>query len=572
MALFDKKKFGKIREKEEKAKKQTIMIVDDEENQLNALWNLLSEEYNIITARDGQEALDIINAMKHPESIGVVIADQRMPRLTGINLFEKLKDILPSTLRIIITAYADKNVILNSISDAKVYEFILKPVDSDELKLKVKRALENFELQKELDEYIRKLEEFIQEIVQKNKELKELSLTDPLTGLRNLRYLNEFIDQAIAIVQEDYEGLYRNSSKQVCPRKDFIFLIIEIDEFKILRETYHRAELDMLLKQFSDILKSFFNDSDIIVRRGDAEFLIVNHTDREKAKPRAKGLLRLVEDHIFHIGTDKEIDLTCSIGSACYPFIPNHHDAIDWRNTINIAEIALQTAKNSGGNTWGGLFGTDRTKPASLLQKIMEEIEILLENDEVEVQSSLPAEKLVWRKIKIKDPKIKKRWTILNTLDNLVFNTHTREAKIHKIFADNLWILGPEYSIMSSNETLKKVVEERLCQKYQGDDAKKRPDLFLAQDVTKRYLLIEFKRPKHVLDRNDESQAQIYRDELNEYDPNAKIEIMLIGGRVKKNISSHYLRDDVKYFSYQSVISNARTNLKNFIEDLRRGH
>ena len=165
---------------------------------------------------------------------------------------------------------------------------------------------------------------------------------------------------------------------------------------------------------------------------------------------------------------------------------------------------------------------------------------------------------------------INKRWAILKDFDKLIFNPDTNEAEIHKQLENNLWILGTEYSKMSSNETLKKVVEQYLGKKYKGDSAEKRPDLVLTQDMSERYLLIELKKPGHTLDRKDEAQGLEYRDELNLYLPNVKIEIIIMGGQIKKTISSQNQRPDVKYMSYQMMISNARNNLQWLIDDLRK--
>ncbi len=108
---------------------------------------------------------------------------------------------------------------------------------------------------------------------------------------------------------------------------------------------------------------------------------------------------------------------------------------------------------------------------------------------------------------------------------------------------------------------LKKVVEQYLGKKYKGDSAEKRPDLLLTQDMGERYLLIELKKPGHTLDRKDEAQGLEYRDELNLYLPNVKIEIIIMGGQIKNTISSQNQRPDVKYMSYQMMISNARNSL-----------
>ena len=167
---------------------------------------------------------------------------------------------------------------------------------------------------------------------------------------------------------------------------------------------------------------------------------------------------------------------------------------------------------------------------------------------------------------------INKRWEILDVLDALLFDPMTYELEIHNILEKNLWVLGQEYSKISSNETLKRVVEEYLRKKYKGDSAKKRPDLLLAQNMNRSFLLIELKRPGHVLDRDDEAQALKYRDDLKVHLPQAKIDLMLIGGQVKRTISPNELRFGVKFISYKEIVSNARNNLRWLINDLDKRH
>ena len=104
-----------------------------------------------------------------------------------------------------------------------------------------------------------------------------------------------------------------------------------------------------------------------------------------------------------------------------------------------------------------------------------------------------------------------------------------------------------DYSILFSDVGMKSAVEKVLNKKYKGDDPDKRPDLLFGRTLSRKLCLVEFKRPSFTLNRNTEKQAIEYRDDLNTYFHNQKIEIILLGGRVKENISSHNERDDV-YF------------------------
>jgi len=166
---------------------------------------MLSEDYHIITACDGQEALDMIVGMENPESISLIISDQRMPKLTGIELFEKLIPILPRAIRIILTGFIDIPVIIDAINKIQIYQFIQKPFEPEELKLTVKNAIRAFERDKELEEYRITLEGRNKELEKKNKELEninkkleESSLIDPLTGLRNRWFIQKYIHSDIS--------------------------------------------------------------------------------------------------------------------------------------------------------------------------------------------------------------------------------------------------------------------------------------------------------------------------------------------------------------------------------------
>ncbi len=166
--------------------------------------------------------------------------------------------------------------------------------------------------------------------------------------------------------------------------------------------------------------------------------------------------------------------------------------------------------------------------------------------------------------------KIDRRWTVLDRFQELIIDPKSLERQVHRLIENNLWMLGPEYSKISSDEPLKKQVELYLGKKYTGDIPDKRPDLFLSRDTGDTRLLIEFKRPSHTLDRKDESQVQTYRDELYEYLPNVKINIMLMGGRKKKNITHQHAAPDVNFITYTELLSRARKNLEWLLEGLER--
>ncbi len=161
------------------------------------------------------------------------------------------------------------------------------------------------------------------------------------------------------------------------------------------------------------------------------------------------------------------------------------------------------------------------------------------------------------------------RLRFLDELNILVDNPKTLERTVHKAFENNTWLLGDDYSVLFSDLGMKSAIEKVLNKKYKGDNPDNRPDLLFGRTLSKELCLIEFKRPSFTLNRDTEKQAIEYRDDLNAYFHNQKIEITLLGGRVKENISSHNERDDVYFRTYIDVLSVARQKLIWLIEELK---
>ncbi len=157
------------------------------------------------------------------------------------------------------------------------------------------------------------------------------------------------------------------------------------------------------------------------------------------------------------------------------------------------------------------------------------------------------------------------RLRFLDYLDSLASNPDTLEEQIHTALENSLWVIGSEYSLMSSNKTLKRIIEEYLNKKYSGKKAAKRPDLLLANNVLGQHLLIEFKRPSHTLDYEDYQQATSYRHELA--DRLRNIKVIVIGGR--RGQISEYQEPGVEIMAFDEVFSKARAELDWLIKELQ---
>ena len=118
-----------------------IMIVDDEPANLRLLERLFRRDYKVISASSGEEALKLLNQ----HDIALLITDQRMPTMTGIELLKRTVSLRPHMVRIILTGYTDVSALVEAINCGHVYKYVAKPWDNQELRLTVERALEHYE-------------------------------------------------------------------------------------------------------------------------------------------------------------------------------------------------------------------------------------------------------------------------------------------------------------------------------------------------------------------------------------------------------------------------------------------
>ncbi len=198
MSLFDTDRLQNFRKDTPTTPKPKVMIVDDEVGNRAVLYTALKSQYDVVQACNGREALSLIEQMERPEDIALIISDQRMPEMTGTELFHQLTIVLPRTLRILLTAYGDIKVVKDSINLAKIYKFILKPFDTEELMVILKQGVNDFESLKELDEYHCELE------LQAQMETQELALKN----LENRGITKSQLIQQLALQMHPAQGGY----------------------------------------------------------------------------------------------------------------------------------------------------------------------------------------------------------------------------------------------------------------------------------------------------------------------------------------------------------------------------
>lgn len=162
-----------------------------------------------------------------------------------------------------------------------------------------------------------------------------------------------------------------------------------------------------------------------------------------------------------------------------------------------------------------------------------------------------------------------RRREFLDYLEKLIDNADTLEKDAHTALEKNLWVFGRKYSAISSNITLKRIIENYCDASFKGNRAAKRPDLLLSQDYGDTYLLMEFKRPSHSITRDDIAQAEKYRDDLIPKLPStARLDVMMVGkGRVA-SLDVRTLPTNLEIHSYASIISSARFELDWLVSSL----
>ncbi len=118
--------------------KITILYVDDELNNLVAFKAVFRIKYNILTAISGEEAINILRN----NVVNIIITDQRMPHMTGVEFLESILDEFPDPIRILLTGYADMNAVIDAINKGKIFHYLTKPWNEEELDIAISRAFE----------------------------------------------------------------------------------------------------------------------------------------------------------------------------------------------------------------------------------------------------------------------------------------------------------------------------------------------------------------------------------------------------------------------------------------------
>ena len=153
------------------AKKHSILIVDDEQENINLLSNILGEDYSLYQALDAVQALSFLKK----NEIHLILTDQRMPGLSGVELLEKARELRPDSVRMLVTAYPDVNNAIQAINRGHVHRYVAKPFDSSELKVAIQQELEHLDLIRANRRLNEEMGRMVDELFRANRELRDLN-------------------------------------------------------------------------------------------------------------------------------------------------------------------------------------------------------------------------------------------------------------------------------------------------------------------------------------------------------------------------------------------------------------
>lgn len=175
---------------------RTLLLVDDEENILRSLARLFRRDgYTILSATSGDEGLKLLAE----NDVGVIVSDQRMPQMTGVEFLRRVKEHHPNTVRIVLSGYTELESVTTAINEGAIYKFLTKPWDDELLRKNIREAFEHFELEDENRRLTGELQRANDELSMLNQNLEKRVQEKTREVMINL--------QALKIAQEVFEHL-----------------------------------------------------------------------------------------------------------------------------------------------------------------------------------------------------------------------------------------------------------------------------------------------------------------------------------------------------------------------------
>jgi diguanylate cyclase (GGDEF)-like protein len=196
-----------------------------------------------------------------------------------------------------------------------------------------------------------------------NRELEELSLTDPLTGLRNRRFFKSIANGDASLFRRTNVG--SKSGPPPSRNRDMVMYVVDLDFFKQVNDTFGHAAGDFVLKETAARLRRATRASDILVRWGGEEFLVVaRNSERTEATVLAQRILDFIANEPFRLPDGRLVQCSCSVGFASYPWDTKHPDNVTVDQVVEMADRGLYVAKTNGRNGAVGCSALGSDEPS----------------------------------------------------------------------------------------------------------------------------------------------------------------------------------------------------------------
>lgn len=304
--------------------KAKILLVEDSKAQAERTKEFLEKSgYDVIWVENGMGAIKIAKT----QPLDTILLDLVLPDISGNEVCRWLK-LNPATKGIPIVMLTTKDSIADKVSglEAGADDYLPKPYNEIELNARIYACLRTKALQDELKEKNRQLEELLQKV-------ELLAITDPLTEIYNRRHFE-------TIFKREFTRVTRYKTPLSC-------LMIDIDHFKRINDTYGHQTGDSVLKEIAQIISdNLRKEIDTVARWGGEEFIVLlPETKKENALSPASRICKIISEHTFSgIASDERITVSIGIASVPDPFIDNSE------KLIYATDNALYVAKEKGRN------------------------------------------------------------------------------------------------------------------------------------------------------------------------------------------------------------------------------
>jgi signal transduction histidine kinase len=247
------------------AARHTILVVDDEPDVVKSVKDLLRLDYRVLGATSASEGLRLLQS----EEVHIVMTDQRMPEMTGVEFLSQVRGDTPEAIRLLFTGYADIKAVIDAINQGNVYRYISKPWDPDELQSIIREAGQRYDLLRERKNLLIMMREQNKELERTNAELKRANelkhafiqvasheLRTPLTILIGLTRLSATLPD-VKDPLKDWLGRIDGAAKRLQHLVDQLITILMAGKFELSAIERKTTELAPLLNQAADDVRPF---------------------------------------------------------------------------------------------------------------------------------------------------------------------------------------------------------------------------------------------------------------------------------------------------------------------------